>query len=72
MSLVEKEGQFTISITAKDLSIPEEKLRLDILREMFIRAEEIANSSDGVTTAASSDERMRRVRSSASNQPLTL
>ena len=41
MSLVEKEGQFTISITAKDLSIPEEKLRLDILREMFIRAKRL-------------------------------
>ena len=28
MSLVEKEGQFTIPVTAEELSIPEEKLRL--------------------------------------------
>ena len=39
---------------------------------MFIKADEIANSPNGVTTAASSDERMRTVRSSASDQPLTL
>ena len=49
MSLVEKEGQFTIPVTAEELSIPEEKLRLDILRETFIKAEEIANSPNGVT-----------------------
>ena len=51
MSLVEKEGQFTIPATAEELAIPEEKLRLDILREMFITAEEIANSLIGVTLA---------------------
>ena len=51
MSFVEKEGQFTIPATAEELSIPEEKLRFDILREMFIRAEEIANSPIGVTLA---------------------
>ena len=72
MSLVEKEGKFTIPVTAEELSIPEEKLRLDILREIFIKAEKIANSPNGVTTAASSDERMRTVRSSTSDQPLTL
>ena len=72
MSLVEKEGRFTISVTAKELSIPEEKLRLDILREIFIKSEENANSPNGVTSAASSDERMRTVRSSTSDQPLTL
>ena len=55
MSLVEKEGQFTILVTAEELSIPEEKLRLDILREIFIKAEELANSPNGVRTAASSD-----------------
>ena len=49
MSLVEKEGKFTIPATPEELSIPEEKLRFDILREMFIRAEEIANSPFGVT-----------------------
>ena len=49
MPLVEKEGQFTIPVTAEELSIPEEKLRLDILREIFIKAEEIANSPNGVT-----------------------
>ena len=72
MSLVEKEGKFTIPVTAEELSIPEEKLRLDILREIFIKAEKIANSPNVVTTAASSDERMRTVRSSTSGQPLTL
>ena len=41
------------------------------LREIFIKADEIANSPNGVTTAASSDERMRTVRSSTSDQPLT-
>ena len=51
MSLVEKEGKFTIPATPEELSIPEEKLRFDILREMFIRAEEIANSPIGVTLA---------------------
>ena len=40
------------------------------MREIFIEAEEIANSPKGVTTAASSDERMRTVRSSTSDQPL--
>ena len=43
MSLVEKEGQFTSPATAEELSIPEEKLRPDILRKVFIRAEEIVN-----------------------------
>ena len=43
MSLVEKEGQFTSPATAEELSMPEEKLRPDILRKMFIRAEEIVN-----------------------------
>ena len=32
MSLVEKEGQFTIPATAEELSIPEEKLRLERMR----------------------------------------
>ena len=72
MSLVEKEGQFTILVTAEELSIPEEKLRLDILREIFIKAEELANSPNGVRTAASSDERMRAVRSSTCDQPLII
>ena len=72
MSLVEKEGQFTIPVTAEELSIPEKKLRLDILREIFIKAEEIANSPNGVRTAASSDERMRAVRSSTCDQPLII
>ena len=67
MSLVEKEGQFTIPVTAEELSIPKEKLRLDILREMLIRAEEIANPHNGVTTPASSDERMRKVKSNTSD-----
>ena len=71
-SLVEKEEQFTIPATAEELSISEEKLRLDILREIFIKAEEIANSPNGVTTAASSDERMRTVKSSTSDQPLII
>ena len=72
MSLVEKEGQFTILVTAEELSIPEEKLRLDILREIFIKAEELANSPNGVRTAASSDERMREVRRSTCDQPLII
>ena len=71
-SLVEKEEQFTIPATAEELSISEEKLRLDILREIFIKAEEIANSPNGVRTAASSDERMRKVRSSTCDQPLII
>ena len=72
MPLVEKEEPFTILGTAEELSIPEEKLRLDILGEMFIKAEEIKNSPNGVKTAASSDERMRTVRSSTSDQPLLI
>ena len=72
MSLVEKEGPFIIPVTAEELSIPEEKLRFDILLEIFIKADEIAKSPNGVTTAASSDERMRTVRSSTSDQPLII
>ena len=73
MSLVEKEGQFTIPVTLEELSIiPEEKLRLDILREIFIKAEEMANSFNDVITAVSSDERMRAVRSSTSDRPLII
>ena len=69
---MEKEGQFTIPVTAEELSIPKEKLRLDILREMLIRAEEIANPHNSVATPASSDERMRKVKSNTSDQPLTI
>ena len=72
MSLVEKERPFTIPVTAEELSIPEEKLFLDILQEIFIKAEEITNSPNGVTTAASSDERVRPVRSSTSDQSLII
>ena len=70
MSLVEKEGPFTIPVTAEELSILEKKLRLDILRKIFIKAEQIAISPNSVTTAASSDVRMRTVRSSISDQSL--
>ena len=70
MSLVEKEGPFTIPVTAEELSILAEKLRLDILRKIFIKAEQIASSPNSVTTAASSDERMRIVRRSTSDQSL--
>ena len=72
MSLLEKEGPFIIPVTAEELSIPEEKLRFDILLEIFIKADEIAKSPNGATTAASSDERMRTVRSSTSDQPLII
>ena len=72
MSLVEREEQFTIPVTAEEHSMPEEKLRLDILREIFIKAEEITNSPNGVTTAVSSHERIRTVRRSTSDQPLII
>ena len=57
-----KKGQLTIPITAEELSIPEEKLRLDVLREVFIKAEEIKNSPNGVTATASSNQENENIK----------
>lgn len=61
---VTEEKKFTVPVTATEFNLPEDKVSVDIFLEVFDKVEEIANSPKSKTTAASSNERMRTLRSS--------
>ena len=61
-----------LPFTPLNLNIPEDHISLATLRGIFSEAEELINEEGGVTSAASSDHRMRTLKSKSSTVSLIL
>ena len=61
---VTEEKKFIVPNTATEFDLPQNKISVNIFPEFSGKVEEIANSPTSVTTAASSNKRMRTVQSS--------
>ena len=56
--------------TPLDLNIPEDHISLATLEGIFSKAEELINQEGGITSTASSDHKMRIVKSKSSTVPI--
>ena len=68
---ITEEKKFTMPVTVTEFDLPQDIKNVDIFLKVFDKVEEIANSPNSVTTAVSSNERMRAIQSTKqlSDQP---
>ena len=61
-----------LAFTPLNLNVPEDHISVVTLGGIFSEAEELINQKGGITSTASSDHRMRTVKSKSSTVPFTV